>query len=88
MLVIRLARMGAKKKPDYRVVVLEKERARNGTFVEVVGHYNPRSNPPKIELNVDRIDYWVGKGAHPSNTVARLLKVKGSQPPEKVEVAS
>ena len=87
MLVIRLARMGAKKKPNYRVVVLEKERARNGTFVEVLGHYNPRTTPATVDLNMDRVNYWIQKGAHPSDTVARLLKNKAAEPP-KVEVAS
>ncbi len=87
MLVIRLARMGAKKKPNYRVVVLEKERARNGTFVEVLGHYNPRTTPASVDLNMDRVNYWIQKGARPSETVARLLKNKAAEPP-KVEVAS
>jgi small subunit ribosomal protein S16 len=71
--MIRLSRRGAKKQPHYRVVVIEKERARDGRSVEVVGTYNPRTNPASIELKRDRIDYWRSKGAQLSETVARLL---------------
>ncbi len=71
--MIRLARVGARKQPHYRVVVIEKERARNGRSVEVVGTYNPRTNPASVELKRDRIDHWVGKGAKMSETVARLV---------------
>ena len=74
MLMIRLARFGAKKKPSYRVVVIEKDRARNGRSVEVVGTYNPRTNPATVDLKRERIDYWTGKGAQLSDTVQRLLK--------------
>ena len=73
VLMIRLARIGARKQPYYRVVVIDKERARNGRSVEVVGLYNPRTNPTTINLKRDRIDYWVSKGAQPSETVSRLL---------------
>jgi len=75
MLMIRLARFGAKKKPSYRLVVIEKERARDSTAVEVVGHYSPVTQPPIVELKHDRIDYWMKAGAQPSDTVARLLKL-------------
>jgi small subunit ribosomal protein S16 len=71
--MIRLARIGARKQPYYRVVVIEKERARNGREVEVVGLYNPRTSPTTIDLKRDRIDYWVSKGAQLSDTVGRLL---------------
>ena len=74
MLMIRLARFGAKKKPTYRVVVIEKERARNSRFIEVVGQDNPVAQPPVVNLKHDRIDYWKKNGAQPSETVARLLK--------------
>ena len=74
MLMIRMARFGAKKKPFYRVVVIEKERARNGRNLEVVGHYNPLTNPSKVDLNHDRIGYWTKNGAQLSDTVQRLLK--------------
>ncbi|PYP92766.1 MAG: 30S ribosomal protein S16 [Candidatus Angelobacter sp. Gp1-AA117] len=71
--MIRLARIGARKQPYYRVVVIDKERARNGRSVEVVGLYNPRTSPATIDLKRDRIDYWVSKGAQLSDTVRRLL---------------
>ena len=73
MLAIRLARVGAPKKPHYRVVVIDKERARNGRFVEIVGTYNPRTNPASVELKQERIQYWVSKGAQPSDRVQRLI---------------
>lgn len=73
MLMIRLARIGARKQPYYRVVVIDKERARNGRSVEVVGLYNPRTNPATIDFKRDRIEYWVSKGAQLSDTVSRLL---------------
>ena len=73
MLMIRLARIGARKQPYYRVVVIDKERARNGRSVEVVGLYNPRTNPATVNLKRDRIDYWVSKGAQLSDTVSRIL---------------
>ena len=73
MLMIRLARVGARKQPHYRIVVIEKERARNGRPVEVVGTYNPRTDPASVELKRERVDYWVSKGAQVSDTVTRLL---------------
>lgn len=74
MLMIRLARFGSKKKPTYRVVVIEKERARDSRAVEVVGTYNPVAQPTQVNLNHDRISHWMKNGAQPSDTVARLLK--------------
>jgi small subunit ribosomal protein S16 len=74
MLMIRLARFGAKKKPSYRVVVIDKERARNSRSVEVVGTYHPVSKPAVVALKHDRIEHWMKNGAQPSDTVARLLK--------------
>ena len=71
--MIRLARIGARKQPYYRVVVIEKERARNGRSVEVVGTYNPRTTPASLELKRERIDYWVSKGAQCSDRVTKLL---------------
>ena len=73
MLMIRLARVGARKQPHYRVVVIEKDRARNGRSVEVVGTYNPRTNPASLELKRDRVDYWVSKGAQMSDRVEKLV---------------
>ena len=74
MLMIRLARFGAKKKPFYRVVVIEKERARNGRSLEVVGHYDPLSHPAKVDLKHDRLEYWTKNGAQMSETVRRLAE--------------
>lgn len=74
MLMIRLARVGARKQPYYRVVVIEKDRARNGRSVELVGTYNPRTNPASVDFKHDRIDYWRGKGAQLSDRVAKLLR--------------
>ena len=73
MLMIRLSRTGARKQPHYRVVVIEKERARNGRPVEVVGTYNPRTSPASIELKRERIDYWVSKGAQMSDRVSKIV---------------
>lgn len=84
MLMIRLARVGARKQPYYRVVVIEKDRARNGRSVEVVGTYNPRTSPASVNLKVERIEYWKGKGAQLSDRVGKLLKSNPSaagQPP-------
>ena len=72
--MIRLARFGAKKKPSYRIVVIEKERARDSRSVEVVGQYNPIGHPPTVNLKHERIQYWLKNGAQPSDTVSRLLK--------------
>ena len=73
MLMIRLSRTGARKQPQYRVVVIEKERARNGRPVEVVGTYNPRTTPASIELKRERIDYWVSNGAKMSDRVTKIV---------------
>ena len=74
MVMIRLARVGARKQPYYRIVVIEKDRARNGRSIEVVGTYNPRTEPKTVELKRDRIDYWTGVGAQMSEIVAKLVK--------------
>lgn len=74
MLAIRLARFGAKKKPTYRVVVIERERARNSRSIEVVGFYNPIAKPAQVDLKHDRINHWIKNGAQPSDTVTRLMK--------------
>lgn len=81
MLAIRLARFGAKKKPTYRVVVIDKERARNSRSVEIVGHYNPVAQPAQVQLNRERIEYWIKNGAQPSDTVSRLLKSAPAEAP-------
>jgi small subunit ribosomal protein S16 len=73
MLAIRLARVGAKKKPAYRVVVIDKRRARDSKNIEIVGHYNPTTDPITLSLKEERIAFWRGNGAQPSTTVQRLL---------------
>lgn len=79
MLKIRLARVGAKKKPSYRVVVIDKRSARNSKSVEIVGHYNPTKDPIVLSLDEERIQHWLGQGAQPSDTVRRLLNYKGER---------
>ena len=73
---IRLTRVGSKKNPIYRVVVADSRSPRDGRFIEIVGRYNPQSNPSLIELNEDKIRDWIAKGAQPTNSVKRLMKAK------------
>ena len=81
--MIRLSRVGARKKPYYRIVVIEKDRARDGRSLEVVGTYNPRTNPATVDLKRDRVDYWTGKGAQLSDRVNKLVE-KASVPVPRV----
>ena len=74
MLVIRMRKMGSKKRPFFRVVVTDSRIARDSSFVEIVGHYNPRTKPAKVEIDRERINHWIGKGAQLSDTVRTLLK--------------
>ena len=74
---IRLRRMGAKKRPFYRVVVADSRRARDGRFIEILGYYNPCVEPTDIKIDGDRAKYWLGCGAQPSDTVQALLKKQG-----------
>ncbi len=74
LVTIRLARIGSKKRPYYRIVVIEKRRARNGRFLEVLGQYNPIASPAKAEVNAERAQYWLSKGAAPSETVRSILR--------------
>ena len=76
MVAMRLARIGSKKRPFYRIVVIEKRKARNGRFLEVLGQYSPISTPTKIEINAERALYWLSKGAEPSETVQSILRQK------------
>ena len=80
--MIRLSRVGARKKPYYRIVVIEKDRARDGRSLEVVGTYNPRTNPATVELKKDRVDYWTGKGAQLSDRVNKLVATAAAQVPQ------
>lgn len=77
MVRLRLRRMGAKKAPFYRVVAADASSPRDGRFIEVLGHYNPTKDPQIIELKEDRIRYWLGVGAQPSDTVLSLFRQKG-----------
>ena len=74
MLAIKLMRTGAKKSPSYRVVVKEKQSKRDGAYLENLGVYNPTRNPAEIKLDMDRVRYWIQKGAQPTDTVSRLIK--------------
>ena len=84
MLAIRLRRTGSKKRPFYRVVVADSRTARDSSFVEILGHYNPRTKPALVDVNKERVDFWLKKGAQPSDTVrtliARHLTIKPAAP--------
>jgi small subunit ribosomal protein S16 len=73
---MRLTRVGSKKNPIYRVVVADSRSPRDGKFIEIVGRYNPQTDPSTIELDEEKVREWLGKGAQPSEQVARLLKIK------------
>jgi small subunit ribosomal protein S16 len=73
---IRLTRVGSKKNPIYRVVVADQRSPRDGRFIEIVGRYNPQTDPSTIELDEEKVKAWLDKGAQPSDAVARLLKAK------------
>lgn len=77
MVKIRLARVGSKKNPIYRVVVADSRSPRDGRFIEIVGRYNPQTNPSMIELDGEKIRDWIAKGAQPSDPVRRLMKTQG-----------
>ena len=74
MLAIQLMRTGAKKRPSYRIVVKEKKSKRDGAYLENLGTYDPTRDPAEINLKADRVQYWLGKGAQPTDTVRRLIK--------------
>ncbi len=76
MLSIRLTRMGAKKRPFYRIIVTEKRSKRDGRFVESVGYYDPCPNPADVKINRERVKYWIERGAQPSETVRSLINRK------------
>ena len=77
MVRIRLRRTGKKKQPSYRVVVADSEFPRDGRFIENIGVYNPRTDPPTVDIQADRALYWLSQGAQPSDPVARLLHKQG-----------
>ena len=74
---LRLTRIGSKKNPVYRIVAADSRSPRDGKFLEIVGRYNPQTDPSTIEINEERVKDWLSKGAQPSETVQRLLKAKG-----------
>jgi small subunit ribosomal protein S16 len=74
---LRLTRVGSKKNPVYRIVAADSRSPRDGKFLEIVGRYNPQTDPSTIELDEEKVRDWLSKGAQPSETVARLLKAKG-----------
>ena len=74
---MRLTRVGSKKNPVYRVVVADSRSPRDGKFIEIVGRYNPQTEPSTIELDEDKARKWLDNGAQPTETVSRLLKIKG-----------
>ncbi|GAC1669736.1 MAG: 30S ribosomal protein S16 [Candidatus Limnocylindrales bacterium] len=80
---IRLTRVGATKQPTYRVVVADARSARDSRAIEIIGHYNPRTDPIEVKIDAEKASAWLAKGAQPSNTVARLLRSAGIIPAEK-----
>ena len=87
MLKIRLRRTGQKHQPSYRIVVADKDSPRDGRFVEILGHYNPRTEPVTFEIKEERVKHWVSQGAQPTETVHRLLHQRGmieTAPPTRV----
>ena len=74
MVAIRLRRAGSKKRPFFRVVVTDSRAARDSSFVEILGHYNPRTRPALVDIQQERVDYWISKGAQPSDSVRTLIK--------------
>jgi small subunit ribosomal protein S16 len=88
MLGISLMRMGAKKKPFYRIVVKEKRSKRDGAYLENVGTYNPMTNPATVDLKHERIQYWISVGAQPTETVASLIKHNPAAAVETTETAT
>ena len=85
MLAIRLRRTGSKKRPFFRVIVTDSRTARDSSFVEVLGSYNPRTNPETLKINRERLEHWVKTGAVPSDTVRTLVD---RRPPAPVEAAA
>jgi small subunit ribosomal protein S16 len=77
---IRLTRVGSKKNPIYRVVVADSRSPRDGRFIEIIGRYNPQTDPSTIELDEAKVKEWISKGAQPSEPVARLMKAAGISP--------
>lgn len=88
MLAIRLMRTGAKKRPSYRIVVKEKQSKRDGAYLENLGTYNPTRKPAEVHLKADRVRYWIGKGAQPTDTVRQLIKANEKAQSASVQTAA
>ena len=82
MVRIRLSRRGAKKKPFYRIVAADQRSPRDGRFIEQLGYYDPMKDPIDLKVDLERVDHWLGEGAQPSDTVARLIERARSAPAE------
>ena len=80
MLRIRLTRKGFRKQPHYRVVVADQRAPRDGAFVDIIGHFNPRTGPDSLTIDQDKAREWLGKGAQPSEAVAKLFRRQGIIP--------
>lgn len=78
---IRLARHGAKKRPYYRVVIADGRMPRDGRYIEEVGRYNPLTNPKTIDIDIEKVDEWVAKGAQPTNAVSHLIDIARGDAP-------
>ena len=85
MLKIRLRRTGARNQPSYRVVVADSRAARDGAFVDHLGHYNPRTEPPTIVIDVEKAQKWIGQGAQPTESVQQLLRTLSTREPEEAK---
>ena len=88
MVAIRLRRAGSKKRPFFRVVVTDSRAARDSSFVEILGHYNPRSKPAVVQVDTERVDFWLKKGAQPSDSVRTLIARHLTPAPAPVAVAA
>ena len=87
MLAIRLRRAGSKKRPYFRLVVSDSRAARDSSFVEILGHYNPRTKPALVDVDQERFSYWIGKGAQPSDSVRTLIAGHLTPKPEAAPAA-
>ena len=88
MVTIRLRRAGSKKRPFFRVVVTDSRAARDSSFVEILGHYNPRTRPAIVQVDRERVDYWLKKGAQPSDSVRTLIARHLTPPPAPVSTTA
>jgi small subunit ribosomal protein S16 len=84
---IRLTRVGTTKRPAYRVVAIDRQRARDGRALEILGYYNPLTEPATVKLESERINAWIGNGARPSETVVRLMRQVGMLPAQQATEA-